>query len=116
MGVFSKAGLIGIAALSLLGSVVADFAYGQAYPTKTVRVILGFPAGGPTDIVARAMGQGSGMPPQPGLSPLHGGVPGASGPLGRCALAYMDDCLVHGALADVGAAPTRRCRSPGDLP
>ena len=28
-------------------------------------------------------------------SPIHGGVPGASGPLGRCALVYMDDCLVH---------------------
>ncbi len=23
------------------------------------------------------------------------GVPGASGPLGRCALVYMDNCLVH---------------------
>ena len=28
-------------------------------------------------------------------SAIHGGVPGASGPLGRCALVYMDDCLVH---------------------
>ena len=28
-------------------------------------------------------------------APIHGGVPGASGPLGRCALVYMDDCLVH---------------------
>ncbi len=33
--------------------------------------------------------------PRPGLPPIHGGVPGASGPLGRCALVYMDDCLVH---------------------
>ena len=31
----------------------------------------------------------------PGPGPIHGGVPGASGPLGRCALPYMDDCLVH---------------------
>jgi hypothetical protein len=28
-------------------------------------------------------------------STIGGGVPGASGPLGRCALVYMDDCLVH---------------------
>ena len=30
-------------------------------------------------------------------SAIRGGVPGASGPLGRCAfkLVYMDDCLVH---------------------
>jgi len=33
------------------------------------------------------------LPPQ--RAPIHGGVPGASGPLGRCALVYMDDCLVH---------------------
>jgi hypothetical protein len=28
-------------------------------------------------------------------SAVNGGVPGASGLLGRCALVYMDDCLVH---------------------
>jgi hypothetical protein len=28
-------------------------------------------------------------------TPINGGVSGASGPLGRCALVYMDDCLVH---------------------
>jgi hypothetical protein len=28
--------------------------------------------------------------PRPDLAPIHGGVPGASGPLGRCALVYMD--------------------------
>ncbi len=33
--------------------------------------------------------------PRQGLPPIHGGVPGASGPLDRCALVYMDDCLVH---------------------
>ena len=33
--------------------------------------------------------------PPVNLPPIHGGVPGASGPLGRCALVYMDDCLVH---------------------
>jgi hypothetical protein len=29
------------------------------------------------------------------LLPIHCGVPGAAGTLGRCALVYMDDCLVH---------------------
>ena len=57
---------------------------------QALTVGLDFPADS-----SRATGQGQGMPPQPGLSPLHGGVPGASGPLGRCALVYMDDCLVH---------------------
>ena len=34
---------------------------------------------------------------RPMTLPIHAGpgVPGASGQLGRCALAYMDDCLVH---------------------
>ena len=32
---------------------------------------------------------------QDATSAIHGRVPGASGPLGRCALVYMDDCLVH---------------------
>jgi hypothetical protein len=32
---------------------------------------------------------------QDATSAIRGGVPGASGPLGRCALVYMDDCLVH---------------------
>ena len=35
------------------------------------------------------------LQPKLALAPAHGGVPGASGPLGRCALVYIDDCLVH---------------------
>jgi hypothetical protein len=35
--------------------------------------------------------------PGPTVGPrtVHAGVPGSSGPLGRCAQVYMDDCLVH---------------------
>ena len=62
--------------------------------------------GGPTPTPATAaaaaaseVGPSSGSSPpgrpRPTLAPIHGGVPGASGPLGRCALVYMDDCLVH---------------------
>ncbi|HEX3170790.1 MAG TPA: tripartite tricarboxylate transporter substrate-binding protein, partial [Burkholderiales bacterium] len=36
----------------------AAAAWGQQYPNKPLKMILPFPAGGPTDIVARAMGQG----------------------------------------------------------
>ena len=72
---------------------------------QALTVGLDFPGGppqAPTTAAAAAgseTGPCSGFPPpdrpRPTLAPIHGGVPGASGPLGRCALVYMDDCLVH---------------------
>ena len=43
----------GVAALPALSRI----ALAQAYPTRPVRIIVGFAAGGATDIVARIMGQ-----------------------------------------------------------
>jgi hypothetical protein len=54
---------------------------------QALTVGLDFP-GGPAGAPARLLHR-------PALAPVHGGVPGASGPLGWCALVYIDDCLVH---------------------
>jgi tripartite-type tricarboxylate transporter receptor subunit TctC len=43
--------------LALL-AFIAALAFGQSYPSKPVRLIVGFPAGGPADIFGRALAQG----------------------------------------------------------
>jgi tripartite-type tricarboxylate transporter receptor subunit TctC len=43
---------VGAAALPM----VSRFAWAQAYPSRPVRIIVGFPAGGVADIVARLLG------------------------------------------------------------
>ncbi len=46
-----------LAANAAAFSAVSQVAWAQAYPARPVRLLVGFPAGGTTDIVARLIGQ-----------------------------------------------------------
>jgi tripartite-type tricarboxylate transporter receptor subunit TctC len=53
----SRRTLLRLAAASVSLPAVSRVVSAQTYPTKPVRVVVGFPAGGPADILARLMGQ-----------------------------------------------------------
>jgi len=49
--------LVSLAALACAAALPGAAALAQGYPTKTVRLLVGFSAGGPTDVVARLLAQ-----------------------------------------------------------
>jgi hypothetical protein len=56
--------------------------------------VVPFGLQGSSSLLMRVMNEALtvGLGPSPAV---RGGMPGAPGPLGRCALVYMDDCLIH---------------------
>ena len=49
--------LASILALALLAAIGLGNATAQTYPSKPIRIVVPFPAGGPTDVLSRIMGQ-----------------------------------------------------------
>ena len=95
---FLSALLTGLFVLLLPASVAA-----QDFPTKPIRLIVPFPAGGPNDIIARVVGQRmSELIKQPVLIDNRGGQGGVLG-TDAVAKASPDGCRRR---ADVPATPS----------
>ena len=83
----------------MFGAVVATAAWGQAYPTKPVRIVVPFTAGSATDILARTVGQK--LSEQWGQPVVIDNRPGAGGTIGAAIVAKSPadgyTLLVHSA-------------------
>jgi tripartite-type tricarboxylate transporter receptor subunit TctC len=55
--VFCRRRLLHLAAGAAVLPALSGFAWAQTYPSRPVRIIVGFAAGGPNDILARVIGQ-----------------------------------------------------------
>ena len=64
----------------LCAALWSTIAVAQSYPTKPIRIIVGYPAGGPTDMIARTVAQK--LSPALGQQVIVDNRPGASGIIG----------------------------------
>src|SRR5580765_743798 len=65
---------------AICAALWSTIAVAQSYPTKPVRIIVGYPAGGPTDMIARTVAQK--LSPALGQQVIVDNRPGASGMIG----------------------------------
>ena len=77
--------IVGRAACGALSAALAAGALAQGYPAKPVKVVVPYPPGGPTDIVARVVSQK--LSEQTGQQFLVENRPGAGGNIGADAVA-----------------------------
>jgi len=95
---------------------VPALAFAQAYPSKPVRVVVPFPAGGPADIFGRGLAQGmSSELGQPVIVENVGGVGGVLG-VDRVAKAAPDGyMLALNSASTVAIAPYSLAKMPYDV-
>ena len=101
---FRTTGLLCVAAVSLIAA--PPTASAQSYPTKPITVVVPFPAGGPSDVVARIVTEHMGK--TLGQSMLIENVGGAGGTLGSARVASADPdgyTLLAGSMGSHVAAP-----------
>ena len=66
--------------LAIAAALLSTAAFAQTYPAKTVRIIVGYPPGGPTDVIARTVAQK--LTIALGQQVIVDNRPGASGMIG----------------------------------
>jgi len=101
--------------LPAIALVLASPVSAQNYPNHPLKLILPFPAGGPTDIVARALGQGLGE--AMGQNVIIDNRPGGGGVIGAvmASKAPADGyTLLLGGITTFGVAPSLRKDPPYD--
>lgn len=102
-----------ICALAL--AVMSAAAFAQPYPSKPIKMILPFPAGGPTDIVARAMSQG--LIDAFGQNVVIDNRPGGGGVIGATLAAKSPAdgyTILLGGITTFGVAPSVHKNLPFD--
>jgi tripartite-type tricarboxylate transporter receptor subunit TctC len=102
--------------LLCLAALAPVLAHAQAYPSKPVRIIVPFPAGGPADIFGRGLAQGmSAELGQPVLVENVGGVGGVLG-VDRAAKAAPDGyTLALNSASTLSIAPFSLSKMPYDV-